>query len=303
MVYFRKKPFSSFTHYTIEETQKLDIPKRSIEYNMVKNKSGEISFAGTLIDEKMGEEFLQELPKEQTDYKVNIDPSLSYDKELIVLTKKLIPILREKYLSGAIEFTDHKLLITGDVINISDIERVDSLLNYSMINGFNATKVVSGTVEMASELEMILSQDDSLDQNISETELDHVVDNLKAIAEVKPIKKKPEVIKPIITKESIKVKPKVAVEVKKSVKVEKRVIAEQKEVQQEVVPQVEAPTLSEAEAYRLKLQNSKPDEDILSLPTAQTVDMDIEEKISRGEVAPLTTKMPMVHEETIYLSE
>jgi hypothetical protein len=158
-------------------------------------------------------------------------------------------------------------------------------------------KKIDELSKVASSLKSIVEEEDKQaikQNNPTEDEIQNILSNLKRL---KPIEEKKTVIvrkSKVPTKKRINKKRKITKkrETTKIIKPKKIIIY--KEIKEE-------DTIT-AEEYRKRLaKESKIDEDIASLSMVDTVDMNIEEKIKKGEIKELTTPKPIVEQKTIYI--
>jgi len=310
----------------------LNIPKKSIEFSVTKRLNGQIEFIGSFAKRETAVKLAEQFQKESLIYRININHALVEDRELIELIEKLLKIFIESYDEGEIIFKQHKLLISGKVSDQNISDKVESLLSYSTVNSFNNTELSKST-DIASELDALL-QEDGFDHEVSDVEIGDTIKELETVVSNHPLKEKISISKPpksSISKPVVKVAPekketskqtpppKVARD-KKAVKpiitqakketpskpLDIRSTKESGSVKEKVVliekeKQIDLQGVSEAEAYRRQLAENMPDEDIMALPSVTIVDMDIEDKIKRGEIKAETTKKPLVEKDTIHI--
>lgn len=285
--------------------QPIVIPKKSIEFSIFKKQGNEYAFSGIFSKEDTPKILVKKLDMKNLKHEIYINPELKYDETVIILGKKLLKELVNNYIEGSIVYKNNKLLITGSVKEKKDIEVIDDLLAYySSVNSFNSTDVYT-----------FPTQENDLD-----SETVNIISNL-----VKTVdngeEKIADYLKPkIITKEKIIVKyrkPKVIIKYKEKPPIIKKIIKEKIVIKKEPVikekviikyvpvpvvkkPKEKSPEITE-EDYIKNLNRKAPDKDIMSLPPVEVVDMNIEEKIKKGEMKPLRTTKPLVKQETIYI--
>jgi len=150
-----------------------------------------------------------------------------------------------------------------------------------------------------SDLKFIVEEDTKDIEQNKPTE-DEVQNILAKLEVLKPIEERREIVKKIeapIRRKNIKKKR--VISKKKRVVIKKR--ETKKHIKKEPCIEEKLSTLT-AEEYRRELaRESKIDEDIASLSMVETVDMDIEQKIEKGEVKELTTFKPIVRQEVIVI--
>ena len=301
----------------------LNIPEKSIEFSIRKKMNGQIEFIGSFAKKETVVKLAEQFKKESLVYRININHTLVENPELIELTEKLLKLFIESYNEGEITFKQHKLLVSGKVSDQNVSDKVESLLSYSTVNSFNNTELSKST-NIASEQDT-LSQEDGLAYELSDAEISETIKELEAVVGSQPLKEKVEILEPYKSSVS-KVSPlkkEISKETPPPPKVAKPIITQAKKetpsgsltirpnkesgnIKEKVMliekeEQVDLQGLSEAEAYRLQLAENMPDEDIIALPSVTIVDMDIEAKISRGEIKAETTKKPLVEKDTIYI--
>ena len=257
---------------------KIIIPKKSIEFIFIKNRQGKYTFSGIFGKEDSPKYLVKSLNFENLNHDISINSSLDYNKDIIILAKKLFKELVNNYVEGSIIYKKNKLLIKGSVKNKKTIESVDALLLYSTINSFNSTEIYvdspSIDVDLKDETADIISN------------LVRIVDNGEdTIAEL--------------------LKPKVIIKEKIVVKYKEPIIKEKIVVKYIKVPVesgiTDEPSKITKEEYLKELNSKSPDKNIISLPFVKTVDINIEDKIKKGVIKPLRTSKPLVKQETVYI--
>jgi len=273
------------------------IPKKSIEFNIVKNNNNEYTFSGVFSKEDSPKRLVKNLDMKRLKHDISINSELQYDKNVIFLGKKLLKELVDNYVEGSIIYKNKKLLISGSVKDEKDIDVIDAILAYSSVNSFNSTQVYSPPLK---------------DSNINSETVDIISNLVRTVDNGEDTIS--ELIKPkIITKEKIVIKykePKVIIKekivVKKEPVIKEKIVVKEKVVVKYVpVPkknsQNDMTSKMTKEEYLKKLNSKGPDKSIMALPPVKTVDMNIEEKIKKGEVKALRTNKPLVKRETIYV--
>lgn len=248
---------------------KIVIPKDSIEFTLLKNKENEYMFSGIFSEEDTPKILVKSLNLDKLTHDININSELEYDKDVIVLGKKLFKELVDNYVEGSIVYKKRKLLIKGSVKDKKNIESVDSILEHSIINSFNATELYS---------EALPSSDISDETVDIISNLVRTVDNGEdTIAEL---------VKPkIIIKEKI---------------VKEKIVIKYVKIPAENSQNDMTSSITKEECMQ-KLNSKGPDKNLMELPFVEMVDMNIEDKIKKGVVKPLRTKKPLVEQETRYI--
>ena len=299
-----------YVSQAIPKIEEIVISKKSIEFTIFKNKNDEYTFSGVFSKEKTPKVLVENLNMKKLKHDIYINSELEYDENVVFLAKKLLKQLIDNYIEGSIIYKKDKLLILGSVKNEEDIEAIDDILAYySSVNSFNNTKIDSPsiknsdinseTVEIISNLVKAVNNGE---KTISEYVKPKIITKEKIVIKYKEPK--------IITKEKIVVKykePKIITKEKIVVKYkEPKIITKEKIVVKYVpVPVVNnkkdiSSTMTKGE-YLKKLHSKAPDKSVMSLPSVEMVDMDIEEKIKKGVVKALRTNKPLVKRETIYI--
>lgn len=319
--------------YKTESIPSVKIPQESIHFSIKKRSDGVIEFGGSFANKETPILLAQNFVPEALEYRIEIQPELLEEKELIALLQKLLKPFVEAYREGTITFKQGKLLVSGKVEDRNMSDRVDALLSYSTINSFNNTELVTEATELASELNALL-EEEGHHHTIPSLEMNATLMELEAIAKRQPLEAKPkpqpqvtptpkpiksQALKREVTREEKTPRSKEQSEIQKPVmppKVQTALSAPMEKnpkespetkVSQEPIEASEkleqtVPSgLSEAEAYRRQLEANMPDEDMMALPSVQTVDMNIEAKIRRGEIQAEKTKKPMIHKETLHI--
>ncbi|MCH9739294.1 MAG: hypothetical protein K0U38_00420, partial [Epsilonproteobacteria bacterium] len=335
MIYFlvNKEVLSKQSNQTVSviEIPAIDLPKKSMKFSMKKAKSGELIFTGTFSKKETPLRLLNGLSKDKLNHEIHINPAFEYSEERVLILEKLVKTLVEEYSEGEIEYKGEKLLISGLVESQEVYEKIESWLSLSTINSFNNTKLVSSvnSKDIISQLQMVIEEeerDESKEHPPTEDEIETILSDLKVLADRAEVDKKKiqlkanpkrdikkkvtstNVEKPrkaIVKKEPLK--KRVLIDSKKVaiVKVEPKQVQSQQNPKEEnlKVEQKQEPVgLTDAQRYQLALQKQMPNEDIISLPSVNTVDMNIEDKIEQGKISPLRTNKPLVKEETVYIA-
>ncbi len=292
------------------------IPKKSIEFRIEKSMGEEIYLFGVFSRKKIAKEINQLFLGEKVVEDIKINSKLKYNRDIMLLLNKILPIIHKNYTTWTIVYKDHKLLIDG-VSSIENInERIDNILSCSKINSFNNTRIElidrkDQELEVINALEKAIISDEEENSDITDNEIETIISDLAGVVVAKEEKSDAQAI---IPKKSTKVKkkkkrkklykakrPKKKEELKDK---EKRYTVKKKsqETPESLVSKKsDTIPLSDAEYYQNLLKRNTPDEDILALPMVQTVDMDIEKKIDQGLVAPLKTPKPLVKKEAIVI--
>jgi len=284
-----------YVSQAIPKIEEIVISKKSIEFTIFKNKNDEYTFSGVFSKEKTPKVLVENLNMKKLKHDIYINSELEYDENVVFLAKKLLKQLIDNYIEGSIIYKKDKLLILGSVKNEEDIEAIDDILAYySSVNSFNNTKIDSPSIK---------------NSDINSETVEIISNLVKAVNNGE--KTISEYVKPkIITKEKIVIKykePKIITKEKIVVKYkEPKIITKEKIVVKYVpVPVVNnkkdiSSTMTKGE-YLKKLHSKAPDKSVMSLPSVEMVDMDIEEKIKKGVVKALRTNKPLVKRETIYI--
>lgn len=256
---------------------KIVIPKDSIEFTLLKNKENEYMFSGIFSEEDTPKILVKSLNLDKLTHDININSELEYDKDVIVLGKKLFKELVDNYVEGSIIYKKRKLLIKGSVKDKKNIESVDSILEHSIINSFNATELYS---------EALPSSDISDETADIISNLVRTVDNGEdTIAEL--------------------VKPKIIIKEKIVIKYKEPIIKEKTVIKYVKIPaensQNDMTSSITKEECMQKLNSKGPDKNLMELPFVEMVDMNIEDKIKKGALKPLRTKKPLVERERRYI--
>jgi hypothetical protein len=168
-----------------------------------------------------------------------------------------------------------------------------------------------------SNLKSAVESDDNNSNKLTDNEMQNVLSKLKYLQPVEPKKEipkevssvekvkivEPKIVKKIIPK-SIPTVVKVSEPTIKPIVIEPIIY---KKVYVEIPSSdtfIDESTVTTHE-YRRRLQNdteTEIDKDLMSLPMAQTLDMNIEEKIESGEIEELRTPKPLVKKSTISLT-
>jgi len=277
------------------------IPKKSIEFSFSKSIKNEYTFSGIFSKEDSPKILIKNLGIEKLEHNININSGLEYNREVVDLSRKLFTELVNNYVEGSIIFKENKLLVTGVVTDAKEKDKIETLLDYSTINSFNSTNVNSEAMTKSD------IGDETLDiiSNLVRT-VDDGESTIAEIAKPKTIIKEKIVIKYKEPKVIIKYKePKVKIKEKIVIKYKEPIVKEKVIVKYVKVPvkdpeEIKVSKMTKDE-YLKKLHSKDPDKDILSLPSVETVDINIEEKIKKGVVKPLKTNKPLVEEGTVYL--
>jgi len=284
-----------YVSQAIPKIEAIVISKKSIEFTVVKNKNNEYTFSGVFSKENTPKVLVEHLNMKKLKHDIYINSELEYDENVVFLVKKLLKQLIDNYIEGSIIYKKDKLLILGSVKNEEDIEAIDDILAYySSVNSFNNTKIDSPSIK---------------NSDINSETVEIISNLVKAVNNGE--KTISEYVKPkIITKEKIVIKykePKVIIKEKIVVKYKKPKIITKEKI---VVKYVPVPVVNNKkdtslkmtkDEYLKKLNSKGPDKSIMSLPSVEMVDMDIEEKIKKGVVKALRTNKPLVERETIYI--
>ncbi len=307
----RLKYFSKITSKP-EKSQNIKIkpiviPKKSIEFSIFKNNNNEYTFLGVFSKEDTPKLLVKDLDIRNLQHDIYINHELKYDKNVIFLVKKLLKELVDNYVEGSIVYKKKKLLISGSVKDEKDIDTIDNILAYSSVNSFNSTQVYSTLLKEDTDIN---SETVDIISNLVRT-VDNGEDTISELLKPKVITKEKIVIKykepKVIIKEKIVIKykePKVIIKEKIVIKKEP-VIKEKIVVKYVTVPAVNSQndmtSKMTKDDYIRKLKSKGSDKSIISLPPVKTLDMNIEEKIKKGEIEALRTNKPLVKKETIYV--
>ncbi|MCK5854122.1 MAG: hypothetical protein KAG56_02785 [Sulfurovaceae bacterium] len=283
------------------KVEKIVIPKKSIEFSILKKINNEYIFSGIFSKEDTPKILVENINMKKLKHNIHINNGLAYNKEVVILGKKLFKELIDNYAEGSIIFKKNKLLVTGTVRNEKHRERVETILGYSVINSFNSTKVNSDVLP-TSNLE-----DETVD----------IISNLVRTVE-KGEDTIAEISKPkVIIKEKIVIQykePKVIIKYKEAkVKIQEKIVIKYKEPiikEKVIIKYINVPVESSSgdkvskitkEEYVQQLHSKDPDKNIMALPLVDMVDIDIEDKIKKGVVKALKTNKPLVERETVYI--
>jgi len=275
------------------ELPKIEIPKKSIKFTITKDKDNNIEFRGTFREAKTPKEIAKLLKNNHIEHEIKIDKRLANSTKIIILIKKILNQFDSSYREWSIIYKDNKLLVDGKCKSKEDKERIESILTLSDINNFSNIKVIPIDENLAviSNLKAIVeSEKEDNIQIPTEDEVNSILSNLKTLV----IQETPQKRK--ITKKRAKVVKKTN-HIKKRVKVVKK--AQHKIVKKS--KKIEKYKTVSKKSVKIVPTKPKTDIDIMSLPFVKTVDMNIEEKIKKGEIAPLRTKKPLIQKETIYI--
>ena len=281
--------------------EKIVIPKKSIEFTIVKNIENEYTFSGIFSKEETPKILVKNLNLEKLTHDITINSGLAYNKDIISLGKKLFKELADNYVEGTILYKNRKLLIKGKVRDKKSIESVDDILLYSTINSFNATDIYVKPIS-SSRLE-----DETADiiSNLVRT-VDNGEDTIaelvkpKIIIKEKIVYKEPKVKEKIVIKyKEPKVKEKIVIKYKEP-KVKEKIVIKYVTVPSKNSLNDKVSKITKDE-YLKELNSKGPDKNIMELPSVEMVDMNIEDKIKKGVVKALKTKKPLVERNTVYI--
>ncbi|HHB94281.1 MAG TPA: hypothetical protein ENK88_03965 [Campylobacterales bacterium] len=273
------------------ELPKIKIPKKSIQFTITKDKNSNIDFRGIFREAKTAKIIAKILNSRRLEHEIRINKELSNSDKITTLLLKIIKQLsNNNYIEWSIIYKDNKLLVSGKCKSKEYKERIESILTLSDINSFSNITIepISEDLDVISNLKTIVeSQKRRNTQATTEDEVNIILSNLKSlIIEEKPqnkkiIKKRVKRVKKVQHKKVHKTK-KLKI-IQKSKKVEKKKIVSKQNIK--IVSQIKP----------------KKDIDIMSLPFVKTVDMNIEEKIRKGEIPSPRTKKPLVKKKTVYI--
>ena len=269
---------------------KIVIPKDSIEFTILKNKNSEYTFSGIFAKEETPKILVKDLNLEKLTHDISINSGLEYNKNIIILGKKLFKELVNNYIEGSIVYKKRKLLIKGSVENKKDIESIDTMLAYSTINSFNATDIY---VEAPINIDL---KDETADiiSNLVRT-VDNGEDTLAELINPKVIIKE----KIIIKYKEPKVKEKIIIKYKEP-RVKEKIVVKYVNIPAENSLNDKTSKMTQKE-YLQELNSNGPDKNIMALPSVEMVDMNIEDKVKKGVLKPLRTNKPLVERETLYI--
>ena len=164
---------------------------------------------------------------------------------------------------------------------------------------------------IVSNLKSVVEFKSSSDK-LTESEMQNVLSKLRYLKPLElkkelPIKEISSIIKktPIEKEEVIKVVKKIEPEIIKEISfISKPKIVEpiNKEVYIDKPITIIEPTITTNEYRRRLKKDEEVDKDLMSLPMVRTVDMNIEQKIKRGEIEELRTAKPLLEKTTITVS-
>jgi len=314
------------------ELPKIEIPKKSIRFTITKDKNNNIEFTGIFKEAKTPREIAKLLKNSHIEHEIKIDKRLANSDKVITLIKKILNQFDNSYKEWSIVYKDNKLLVDGKCKSEEDKERIENILILSDIDSFSNIRVIPIDEDLSilskqiiSKLNSIVaSQKEQISQPIPDKESQKILSNLKSLVPIEKPKKEKIIKKAthikkkkVIVKKHIHKKIKTKKIAKKTIhkriktkKIAKKSICKKiktKKIKIDSVPsshnftkgQIDK-TIAKKIIYK-EIKNKEIDKDILSLPYVQTVDMNIEEKIKRGEIPPPRTKKPLVKQETIYI--
>jgi len=288
------------------ELPKIEIPKKSIRFTITKDKDNNIEFKGTFREAKTPKEIAKLLKNNLIEHEIKIDKRLANSNKIIILIKKILNQFDNSYREWSIIYKDNKLLVDGKCKSKEDKERIESILTLSDINNFSNITVIPIDEDLAviSNLKAIVeSEKEENIQTPTEDEVNSILSNLKTLViQETPQKRKTTKKRAKVVKKTTHIKKRAKV-IKKTTHIKKRVKVAKKAQHKIVKKSKKIEKYKTVSKKSIKIIPIKPktDIDIMSLPYVKTVDMNIEDKIKRGEIPPLRTKKPLVIEKTIYI--
>jgi len=285
------------------ELPKIEIPKKSIRFTITKDKDNNIKFKGTFREAKTPKEIAKLLKNNHIKHEIKIDKRLANSNKVIILIKKILNQFDNSYREWAIIYKDNKLLVDGRCVNEEDKERIESILTLSDINNFSNITIIPIDENLAviskqiiSKLNNIVaSQKEQSSQQIPENESQKILSNLKRLIPFEKSKKQKIIKKTTHTKSKRAIVKKTIHKKIKNKKIFPKIKID-KAISKKTIKIISK--IPEKVIYK-EIENKNID--IISLPYVQTVNMNIEDKIKRGEIPPLRTKKPLVKQETIYI--
>jgi len=301
------------------ELPKIEIPKKSIKFTITKDKDNNIEFKGTFREAKNPKEIAKLLKNSHIEHEIKIDKRLANSTKVIILIKKILNQFDSDYREWSIIYKDNKLLVDGKCKSKEDKERIESILTLSDINSFSNIIVMAEDEDLSiiskqiiSKLNNIVaSQKEQSSQPIPENESQKILSNLKSLIPLEKPKKQKIIKKATHTKSKKAIVKKTIHKKIKNKKIVKKTI-HKKIKNKKISPKIKIDKAISKKTIKIvskiaetiihkEIENKKIDKDIISLPYVQTVDINIEDKIKRGEIAPPRNKKPLVQEETIYI--
>jgi len=291
------------------ELPKIEIPKKSIRFTITKDKDNNIEFTGIFKEAKTPKEIAKLLKNSHIEHEIKIDKRLANSDKIITLIKKILNQFDNSYKEWSIVYKDNKLLVDGKCKLEEDKNRIENILTLSDIDSFSNIRVIPIDEDLSLLSKQIISklnsivrnQKEQISQPIPEKESQKILSNLKSLVPIEKHKKDKIIKKATHIKKRRAIPQKHKVKTKKIVKkaIHKKVKIK-KIAKKNIYKKRENRKITKKFIYK-KIKNQEIDKDILYLPYVKTVDMDIEEKIKRGEILPPKTKKPLVKQETIYL--
>jgi len=275
------------------ELPTIEIPKKLIRFTIKKDKDNNIEFKGIFREAKTPKEIAKLLKNSHIEHEIKIDKRLANSSKVIILIKKILNQFDNSYREWSIIYKENKLLIDGKCKSKEDKERIESILTLSNINSFSNITVIPIDADLAviSNLKTIVeSKKEQIDQTLTEDETHRILSNLKTLIVPKKPQKKKNVKKITHPKTKRKISKKIVK--RNSPKKIKKI---------KIVKTIKKHKIISKQDIKIVPIKPKIDRDIISLPYVKTLDMNIEEEIKRGEIAPLRTKKHLVKQETIYI--
>ncbi|MCK4440639.1 MAG: hypothetical protein KAU90_01445 [Sulfurovaceae bacterium] len=249
------------------EIPKIKIPKKSIEFRIIKDKDNNIDFKGVFKEANTVKIIAKALNSSNLEHEIRINNRLSNSDKIITLILKILNQMNNNYIEWSIVYKNNKLLVSAKCKSQENKERIESILTLSDIDSFSNITIIPINEDLAviSNLKIIVeSQKERNTQEGTGNEVKNIISNLqKVIGEEKKTKHK------------------------KVHKIKKLKIENHKILSKE----------------NIKIVRIKPkiDKDIISLPYVKTVDINIEEQIKKGLIPLPKTQKPLIYKETIYI--
>ena len=125
----------------ITNVTQTEVPSKSIDFNLKKDKDS-FELLGNFSNMKNVEKLQAALGTNEVNNLSTIDNNRVEQTDVIALCEQLIPIFKNKYINGSINYTNNKITIEGVVEDSADKDAISTLLANSVISSVNNTKVI-----------------------------------------------------------------------------------------------------------------------------------------------------------------
>ena len=163
---------------------KIILPRKSIEFSIIKNRDNQIDFSGAFAKKETPMNFAKLLKYKEIQHKIFINSKLDRNQEVISLIEKILNIFSDKYKEGSIIYKDRKLLISGKTMNQEAKEKIETLLTLSTVNCFSNIQLIEIQDEelIKKVLRKIMTKRDTTKTTIiPEDEAKNILSNLKML--------------------------------------------------------------------------------------------------------------------------